>query len=542
MIEKCNNRALRVAAVIPAFIWVVMVFCSNSGDIAGTTNTGNARIVARYPDSQPVAEALVRVRFAAFLSDTNAALAKAAAHSFDTRTDHEGVAIVPPLDLGAYRVEITDQAGSAVMLGLSVDTRGVKAETDTAVLAPVAILKGTATPGAMVRVAGLERAVRVGPDSTYALHDMPAGEHRVVVTTQGLTAIIDSVHAGTGDTITLPYAGWRYNALYPLPAAFGDGLTGEVYDFPLLLRFSLAYFDTLSDIPTAPGHADLRFTSESGIPLSYEIEQWDNDSRVADIWLRLDTLRWGNDPQYVRVYWGNPAVVSGSDGTAVFDTASGFISVWHLACGQQNHDATSNRIDLAPQSGNHPLPAKGIAGCGAYYDGIGDGHTFSHVLFDSTSVYARTISLWYFADSTAQTQILYEQGGLYAGMNIYLHQDTLFAGAWFPQNDSTWSCYLHTIAASGAWHHVALVYDRRSSRMMRLYHDGIPVDSVSVAKPVWIHPARNALGMVSEGTHLHTGEESNRNYFRGVLDEVRVESVARPPWWIELCYRNQVVR
>lgn len=71
----------------------------------------------------------------------------------------------------------------------------------------------------------------------------------------------------------------------------------------------------------------------------------------------------------------------------------------------------------------------------------------------------KSISLWFKADTTTGTQMLYEQGGATRGLSIYLQGDTLYAGGWnIPSKQSGWrgSWISKPGIVAGEWNHVAL--------------------------------------------------------------------------------------
>jgi len=68
-------------------------------------------------------------------------------------------------------------------------------------------------------------------------------------------------------------AGWNHSKRIVLnTSAAGAGVTGDVYGFPVLLRFTEANF-AFSE--AKENGDDLRFVNSSGAPLPYEIEEWD---------------------------------------------------------------------------------------------------------------------------------------------------------------------------------------------------------------------------------------------------------------------------
>ena len=74
------------------------------------------------------------------------------------------------------------------------------------------------------------------------------------------------------------------------------------------------------------------------------------------------------------MYWGNEDAQDRSNAAAVFDTASGFQGVWHLAGDQNEYDATANSYDGVAYG-----RLSGIIGKGSF-----DG-TSSHIKMPNTA-------------------------------------------------------------------------------------------------------------------------------------------------------------
>src|SRR5690606_19319604 len=79
-----------------------------------------------------------------------------------------------------------------------------------------------------------------------------------------------------------------------------------------------------------PDGADLRFSKTNDTILRYQIERWDATARRAEIWVKVDTVKGDDSAQSIRMFWGNAAAASESNAAAVFDSAAGYLDVWHL--------------------------------------------------------------------------------------------------------------------------------------------------------------------------------------------------------------------
>ncbi len=154
----------------------------------------------------------------------------------------------------------------------------------------------------------------------------------------------------------------------------------------------------------------------------------------------------------------------------------------------------------------------------------------------------RTISFWFKADKTdigSKKQVLYEEGGSGRGLNIYLHEGELFAGAWNrDSNQSDWQgTWLQTGQETGQkqnekveisdnqWHHVDLVLEGGSEvrqNALRGYIDGKQFGS-GAGSQLWSHAGNIGIGSVNDGTRFHDGiTPKSGSGFAGVIDEVMI--------------------
>lgn len=125
-----------------------------------------------------------------------------------------------------------------------------------------------------------------------------------------------------------PYAAWsRYREVTIAPPA---NIAASLTNYPVLVRLSNAGIATGANVlsDALAGGADVRFTDSTGnTALAYEIDTW--SSTRAAIWVRVPSIAPGT-PTKIRLYWGNTSATSASNAGAVFDSASGFVGVWHL--------------------------------------------------------------------------------------------------------------------------------------------------------------------------------------------------------------------
>jgi hypothetical protein len=96
--------------------------------------------------------------------------------------------------------------------------------------------------------------------------------------------------------------------------------------FPLLVRLHRDFFDFSQ---AKPQGEDIRFSTSTGSPLAYQIEEWDAAAGTASIWVRIPTIK-GNARQEIRMYWGKADAASESNGPAVFGADNGYVSDFRL--------------------------------------------------------------------------------------------------------------------------------------------------------------------------------------------------------------------
>ncbi|HSH05818.1 MAG TPA: tandem-95 repeat protein [Anaerolineae bacterium] len=147
----------------------------------------------------------------------------------------------------------------------------------------------------------------------------------------------------------------------------------------------------------------------------------------------------------------------------------------------------------------------------------------------------RTVALWFRADDTSintRKQILWEEGGLGNGLNLYLYDGALYAGAWSSDNSWNGAWLSSTAVSDGVWHHVALVLDSNSTSgatadSLHLYLDGVWVSSGSAAQ-LASHAANNAIGNLRGDSRFHdTGVTGTGGHgFAGLIDDVRIMNLA----------------
>lgn len=467
-------------------------------------------------------------------------------------TDSNGVYSFRGVDTGKYSViaRNTKELTSCLVRNIEIDQ-------DTIQMAPEGILKKSgslsasfssenAVANGYVYIPGTDVYSTTGSESTVYLSDIPSGEYEEVIAVfkNGHANIARNpvvVNAGETSTVTFPL--WKYSTDFILnTTSSGADVTGNVYDFPVLIRLNGNTFDFSE---AQPDGSDVAFTNASNTMLPYTIERWDAERKVAEIWVTIDTVYGNNQTQSIAMYWGNPSVQFQQSMT-VFDTANGFQGVWHLGDSSNIKlaDATDNGYNgISPDSASVKID-DGVIGLCRYFDG-NDYITMpstarSRLSFDEGSYY--TVSAWVRLDTfdNASHCIVSKGFEQYYLRSTYISTNSasqipLWEYVEFSETNKWQS--LNTPVADKNW---TLITGVRQGTEQKLYCNGVLVDSTA---DIWINAvSRNTsndlyIGRFAAPVLLPLIE--GHCYFKGAIDEVRILSKAQTPEWIKLSYMNQ---
>jgi PKD repeat protein len=340
--------------------------------------------------------------------------------------------------------------------------------------------------------------------------------------------------SGASGVFADDYSQWPNSALITLNTS---GITtANVTNFPVLVRLNPGNFAGFAN--TLAGGADIRFAKTNGTHLAYQIERWvsgANNVDTAEIWVRLDTV-YGNTTQTIRMLWGKAGAIDSSNGGRVFDTANGFMGVWHF-----NTSGTGKRPDAtfyndsAKPIGATFTQAGIIGGCDTFSAAIAGNNSYDSVANTANSINLAnrsfTIMAWCKMDSIPPTD------------STGINHDRHFMGLGKPAPDSGLQFeYVHagkytfrfynddldqTAAYAGgkAWHLIAGSFDTSGKKQM-LYYDGA------------LDNSRTAGHNFAGSGALNIGKSFWQTW-DGSLDEVVVSSVARSADWISLCYASE---
>jgi len=320
-----------------------------------------------------------------------------------------------------------------------------------------------------------------------------------------------------------PFDDWAYRAKIGINNAPG---TETLTDFPLLVTLNASNFDFAK--AKADG-TDLRFTTPTGTPLSYEIEKWDPAGRTGAVWVKVPQIDLGSTAGYIQMYFGNP---SASDGQNVADVwSNGYVGVWHL--GGTGTAVDSTGVHPGTINGSGVTTTAGLIGDARSFAGDGSRITASGTALDMAD--NLTISYWMKGAAANQpgsyTRVIskntdtvtgweYQRGGADSHQNIRI--DTATSGS---QNNQV--RLVGSNAFDGNWHFIGTTI---GSGTVRGYLDGESPTTNSYTHG----PGFGNTESLTIGARVGGG-----NPFRGLIDEVRISNVVRTTSWMNAEYRSQ---
>ena len=318
-------------------------------------------------------------------------------------------------------------------------------------------------------------------------------------------------------TAPAQYSGWKHSgSVYLLTTPEGADLPASASEdgFPLLVRLDKDFFDFSE--AKANGE-DIRFSTSSGTPLAYQVEEWDPANGTAGIWVRIPTIK-GNARQEIKLYWGKTDAPGESNGSAVFNESNGYLSVWHMNDPVKDDVGTLTSIDAGTTA------SAGMIGEGRHF---GDGQGIKcgeNITTYPSGASPSTSEAWFRAEKPNATIIAWgnEQAQGKVVMQFrsppHINMDCYFSDGNVKGNS--------TLRMS-QWIHVVHTYQREDSR---IYVNGL-LDGVSAS--------RGAPLAIRSPAKMWIGGWYNNFNFVGDIDEVRISKVARSADWIRLQYENQ---
>ena len=310
------------------------------------------------------------------------------------------------------------------------------------------------------------------------------------------------------------YQDWQHSgSLYILTTPDGANLPESASEerFPLLVRLHRDFFNFSQ--ARVKGD-DIRFSTSSGTPLSFQIEQWDAENGIAEIWVLIPNIK-GNTQQEIRMHWGKPDAKSESNGKAVFNETNGYLSVWHMSSPIIDEVGTLSSGDVGTTSSAGMIgQARHLAG----RQGIFCGEKISNYPSGANS---HSSEAWFRIERPNTTILGWGNEGGGRGSKVrmqfrsppHIHIDSDFADV-----------KAASMLPMFEWIHVMHTYNGKEGKIyINGLLDGMAAPTLGIKSParMWI------------------GGWYNNYDFVGDIDEVRISRVARSADWVKLQYENQ---
>lgn len=327
------------------------------------------------------------------------------------------------------------------------------------------------------------------------------------------------------------YAQWAHSrSVYLNTTPDGANVTSTVRKFPVLVRLSAP------DFPFAQARGDgrdIRFATPGGVHLRYQIDRWDSAKGIAEIWVKVDSVK-GNANDSLVMRWGKADAADSSDGASVFPAADGYLGVWHLGGTgtAPRKNAVAGAFDADPLYFDGDEGRDGAVGRADSLDGgspygdnlqLGDGYDDFSAGF--------TFSIWCNPAAASNHARLLDMGNGPGSDEAVLARDGTTDGLvfdnWAGTSKGT-SVKAANMLARGQWQHIAVTVSGGTASIWRngaLAASGPLGNSITNVRRAFIYLGRNDWNFGA--------------YWQGGLDEAVIARTARSADWLKLAYANQ---
>ncbi len=326
-----------------------------------------------------------------------------------------------------------------------------------------------------------------------------------------------AVIAQGNQAVRSQFQGWKHHGALPIlttPDGANLPASAVVEEFPVLVRLHKDWFDFTQ---AKPGGEDLRFSTSDGVPLAYQIEEWDGVKGTASIWVRVPKIA-GNALQMIRVHWGKADAASESNGGAVFNESNGYLSVFHMGDRVADEVRSVETKDIGTTATAGMIgPARHLAGKQGVFCGEKIGNYPVGASPHTTEAWIRPEKsngrgLAWGNEHGQGKVVMHFQSPPHVKMECYFSGADVASVGRMPMNE---------------WIHVIHTYEQGDSR---IYVNG---ELSNTSK------TPNAPLAIKTPARLYIGGWYNNYDFVGDLDEVRISKVVRSADWVRLQHENQ---
>jgi YD repeat-containing protein len=309
-------------------------------------------------------------------------------------------------------------------------------------------------------------------------------------------------------------------------------------DFPVLISVTLpdlAIVGNGGSVQSSNGY-DIIFTSDAAgtSQLDHEIDSYNPTTGAAGFWVRIPTLSHTTDTP-IYMWYGNSAVTTSQENKPGV-WRNGYAAVYHLGNGGTNVSASDS---LGASNGT----SIGVSNATGVIGGAGQfaGSSSSYIKLPNSTTLKPTSALtlegWVNPASIGTWDHIfaldYNSNGSWASPTLAYALSTPTAN---PSLEIAVNNQFTNLAATGSlpvnrWTHLVGTYD---GSVMRLYLNGIQ-DANSLNAPGTIGYGTSKEVVIGKATLYASAIEA----WNGLLDELRISSVARSADWIATEYNNQ---
>jgi hypothetical protein len=355
-----------------------------------------------------------------------------------------------------------------------------------------------------------------------------AAANYVVTAMNGFGTAKDTLRLSVTAPVNEDYTTWtQRDTLWLNTQTNGAGTTALVRDFPVLVRLDSSAFASVYTQSTGRG-ADLRFLKgAANVRLPHQIESWDSAGKKAAIWVLVDSVKPNDRTQTIRMLWGKAGAPGLSSGPSVFDTANGYVGVWHMGGSDTVTDATGNGFN-GTNIGS--TAAAGLLGPARAFNGTDQRIAVPHnAKFNIAQ--NLTLSVWINPATWEGSKYFVNKGSGQNGSAI-----------WGLRDNSTGFILLETGPTTNTvnmaddqlplntWYYITGTY---GGGQAKIYRNGVLMNTIaSTTDLTTTNTQEVGIGRrstTSDGTH----------WFSGIMDEVRVQKSLRDSNWIKMEYHNQ---
>ena len=330
---------------------------------------------------------------------------------------------------------------------------------------------------------------------------------------------------------------WNGSWEYSMKLTFDNSDQEEnLTDFPVMVKLSTSNFDYTK---CNPDGSDIRFV-DGLTELSYEIELW-NNTGDSIIWVNVIQIDGSSSTDYIQLYYGNENAVDNQDPEGVWN--NGYAGVWHMG-----DYGTNDRLD-STENNNHGIThnfdgneqVDGVIGHATLFSDdlipLYNSGEYINVSYDeSFNVSEYTLSCWYNKElSTLGSWTVFlgkgdeRNGWGDISLATYRNTETMYA---VRQNETEtwqgiWSGY-NGIVENGTWVYAVNRYD--GSTQTLTYGN-------ETSDLLWKYKNDTYGGTIQRDTPFRMGIiDTTDQYYSGIMDEIRLSTVARSNDWINAQY------